>query len=60
MARLQNQTVDVLSPEGKLLASYPAGGDRVTNLAWWQGSLYVTVAGQRGTYRLDVGGRKEP
>jgi sugar lactone lactonase YvrE len=56
VARLENKTVDVLSPEGKLLASYPGGGDRVTNLAWWKGSLYVTVAGQRSIYRLDVGG----
>jgi gluconolactonase len=59
VARLENKTVDVLSPEGKLLASYPAGGDRVTNLAWWKSSLYVTVAGQRSIYRLDVGGGKD-
>jgi gluconolactonase len=56
VARLDNKSVDVLSPAGKLLASYAVGGDRVTNLAWWKKSLYVTVAGKAGAiYRLDVG-----
>jgi gluconolactonase len=55
VARLDNQTVDVLSSAGKLLASYPVGGDRVTNLTWHERSLYVTVAGKAGAiYRLDV------
>ncbi|HEV3144468.1 MAG TPA: SMP-30/gluconolactonase/LRE family protein [Gemmataceae bacterium] len=61
VARLDNKSVDVLSPAGKLLASYPVGGDRVTNLAWHEKSLYVTVAGNVGAiFRLDVnvrGGR---
>jgi gluconolactonase len=57
VARLENKTVDVLSPAGKLLANYPAGGDRVTNLAWWDKSLFVTVAGTGAIYRLDVGVR---
>jgi gluconolactonase len=61
VARLENQSVDVLSPAGKLLASYPVGGDRVTNLAWWEKSLYVTVAGKVGAiYRLDVDVRGAP
>jgi gluconolactonase len=61
VARLDNQTVDVLSPAGKLLASYPVGGDRVTNLAWREKSLYVTVAGKVGAiYRLDVNVRGAP
>lgn len=55
VARLNNQTVDVLSPDGDTVASYPGAGDRVTNLAWWERSLYVTVAGQHAIYRLDVG-----
>jgi sugar lactone lactonase YvrE len=55
VARLDNKSVDVLSPAGKVLASYPVGGDRVTNLAWHEKSLYVTVAGKVGAiYRLDV------
>jgi hypothetical protein len=38
-----------------LLASYPVGGDRGTNLAWWETSLYVTVAGKAGAiHKLDV------
>jgi gluconolactonase len=61
VARLDNKSVDVLSPAGKLLASYPVGGDRVTNLAWHEKSLYVTVAGKAGAlYRLDVNVRGAP
>jgi gluconolactonase len=55
VARLDNKSVDVLAPAGKLLASYPVGGDRVTNLAWHEKSLYATVAGRVGAiFRLDV------
>jgi sugar lactone lactonase YvrE len=54
VARLNNKSVDVLSPAGKLLASYPVG-ERVTNMAWSGKSLYVTVAGQHSIVRLDVG-----
>jgi sugar lactone lactonase YvrE len=55
VARLDNKSVDVLSPAGKVLASYPVGGDRVTNLAWHDQSLYVTVAGKVGAiFRLEV------
>jgi gluconolactonase len=61
VARLDNKTVDVLSPAGRVLASYPVGGDRVTNLAWHETSLYVTVAGRAGAiYRLDVHVRGAP
>ena len=61
VARLDNKSVDVLSPAGKVLASYAVGGDRVTNLAWREKSLYVTVAGKVGAiYRLDVNVRGAP
>jgi gluconolactonase len=61
VARLDNKSVDVLSPAGKVLASYPVGGDRVTNLAFHEKSLYVTVAGKVGAiYRLDVNVRGAP
>ena len=40
---------------GDLLASYPMGGDQVTNMCWWGTSLYVTVAGRNSIERLDVG-----
>jgi sugar lactone lactonase YvrE len=39
VTRLDNKTVDVLSLAGKVLASYPVGGDRVTNVAWRDKSL---------------------
>ncbi len=58
IARWTSKTVDVVDVEnGKLLQSYPAGGDQVTNLCWWGTSLYVTVAGQHSIHRLDVGVR---
>ena len=56
ICRWLHGTVDVVDPEsGELLASYPVGGDRVTNLAWWEQSLYVTVADRNCIVRLDVG-----
>lgn len=58
IARWTNKTVDVVDVDtGKPLASYPAGGDRVTNLCWWERSLYVTVAGQHSIHRMEVGVR---
>lgn len=58
IARWTNKTVDVVDVEqGRLLKSYPAGGDQVTNLCWWGTDLYVTVAGQRSIHRLEVGVR---
>lgn len=58
IARWTSKTVDVMDVEqGKLLKSYPAGGDQVTNLCWWGTSLYVTVAGQHSIHRLEVGVR---
>jgi gluconolactonase len=58
IARWTNRTVDVVDVEkGVLLKSYPAGGDQVTNLCWWEDSLYVTVAGQRSIHRMNVGVR---
>jgi len=58
IARWTTKTVDVVDVEkGKLLKSYPAGGDQVTNLCWWGRSVYVTVAGQHSIHRLEVGVR---
>jgi gluconolactonase len=57
VARLDHGSVDVLSPAGELLASYPMNGGRVTNMAWWKGRLFVTVSGRHSIYRLDVAGR---
>ncbi len=58
VARWLHGAVAVLDVEsGELLADYPMGGDRVTNLCWRGTSLYVTVAGRHSIERLDVGCR---
>jgi gluconolactonase len=55
VARWLNETVDVITLEGELVAEIPAGGTKVTNLCFWDKSVYVTVAGRRSIHRLDVG-----
>ena len=55
VARWLNGTVDVITLDGKLVASIPAGGTKVTNVCFWRKSVYVTVAGSHAIYRLDVG-----
>ena len=44
VARWLNETVDVITLDGKLVAEIPAGGSKVTNLCFWGKSVYVTVA----------------
>ncbi len=56
VARWVNGTLDVVDVDsGSLLRSYRMGGDRVTNMAWWEQSIYVTVAGRHSIERLDAG-----
>ncbi len=56
VARFSNGTVDVLDVDRcELLASYAAGGTDVTNLCWWDTSLYVTVRSRHSIERLDLG-----
>ena len=55
VARWLNGTVDVITLEGELIAEIPAGGTKVTNLCFWNKSVYVTVAGAHTINRLDVG-----
>ena len=56
VARFSNGTVDALDVDGgELLASYAMGGTDVTNLCWWDTSLYVTVRGRHSIERLDLG-----
>ncbi len=56
VARFSNGTVDVLDVDrGELLASYAMGGTDVTNLCWWDTSLYVTVRSRHSIERLDLG-----
>ena len=58
VARWANSTVDMVDVDGGgILASYPAGGTNVTNLCWWEESLYVTVSGSHSIHRFDVGVR---
>lgn len=42
-------------PSGKLLATYPAGGSQATNVHFYDGDLYVTVAAQEAVYKLPLG-----
>ena len=54
--------LDVVSPEGQLLERIPAGGERLSNCAFWEDGLYCTVTqagdGRTGEIRrLDVGVR---
>ena len=56
VARFSNGTVDALDVDsGELLASYSMGGTDVTNLCWWNTSLYVTVRSRHSIERLDLG-----
>lgn len=42
-------------PSGNLLASYPAGGSQATNVHFYEGDLYVTVAANEAVYKLPLG-----
>lgn len=42
-------------PSGKLLATYPAGGSQATNVHFYHGDLYVTVAANEAVYKLPLG-----
>ena len=53
--RYQHGTVEVITQDGKLVRSIPAGGTRVTNLCFWGKSVYLTVAGSHSIHRIDVG-----
>ena len=44
-------------PSGKLLATYPAGGSQATNVHFFEGDLYVTVAANEAVYKLPLGFR---
>ncbi|HWB08872.1 MAG TPA: SMP-30/gluconolactonase/LRE family protein [Pirellulales bacterium] len=42
-------------PSGKLLATYDAGGSQATNVHFFGGDLYVTVAANEAVYKLPLG-----
>ncbi len=45
--------VDV--PSGKILATYDAGGSQATNVHFFKGDLYVTVAAKEAVFKLPLG-----
>ena len=44
-------------PSGKVLATYDAGGSRATNVHFFNGDLYVTVAAKEAVFKLPLGVR---
>lgn len=42
-------------PSGKLLATYDAGGSQATNVHFYKGDLYVTVAAKEAVFKLPLG-----
>jgi sugar lactone lactonase YvrE len=58
VARWTHGSVAVVDVERReQLADYPMGVERVTNLAFWENSLYVSIAARSSVERLDVGCR---
>ena len=47
------QVVEV--PSGRLLATYDAGGKQATNVHFFRGDLYTTVAAKEAVFRLPLG-----
>ena len=47
--------VAVVDPEGQVIAELPTNGKNPTNVAFWDGSLYVTEVEHGQVVRLDVG-----
>jgi len=55
VARLDHASLDVLSKDGRLLKSYPiTSAGKVTNMAWWEHSLYVTTSVENVIRRFDL------
>jgi gluconolactonase len=55
VARLDHGSLDVLSKDGTLLKSYPVTtAGKVTNMAWWEHSLYVTTSVENVIWRFDL------
>lgn len=44
-------------PSGKILATYDAGGSQATNVHFFNGDLYVTVAAKEAVFKLPLGVR---
>ena len=55
VAHIGKGVVDVVTPQGKVIAELPAGAKHPTNVAFWDTSLYVTDAEKGQVTRLDIG-----
>ena len=60
VAHYNGGVVQVVAPDGALVASLTSGGQHPTNVAFWQDSLYVTEGKGGAVYRLDIGVREQP
>jgi len=47
------KVIDV--PTGRVLRSYDAGGSKATNVHFFKGDLYVTVAAEKAVFKLPLG-----
>ena len=54
VAHIGKGVVDVVSPQGKVIAELPAGAKHPTNVAFWGTSLYVTEVEKGLVTRLDI------
>lgn len=54
-AHIRNGWIDVVSPQGEVLAKLPTLHPNPSNLAFWGTDLYITDHGIGGVYRMDVG-----
>ncbi|MGE5603247.1 MAG: SMP-30/gluconolactonase/LRE family protein, partial [Nitrososphaerales archaeon] len=54
-ARYGKGGVAVIDPAGQVIAELPTYGQHPTNLAFWDGSLYVTEVEHGQVVRLDIG-----
>jgi gluconolactonase len=55
VAHFGKGVVAVINPEGQLIAELPVGGKKVTNVAFWAASLFVTEVERGQVVRLDIG-----
>ncbi|MEX2264509.1 MAG: SMP-30/gluconolactonase/LRE family protein, partial [Bryobacteraceae bacterium] len=49
------RSIEVVSQAGELLRSYEVDGERVSNLCFHKGKLYVTLTGSQCVYMYDIG-----
>ena len=57
VAHFGKGVVAVINPEGQVIGEIPTGGNKPTNVAFWETSLYVTEVEHSQVVRLDLGVR---